>query len=159
MPKMSQGDIFQAAARVQLAIVFGHIGFNEMRQRWVTFAQSQPQLSHANNPFTEFGGRAVEWSGGKWLWFVPEKENHGMTEAQLTDALDAAFAWASRNRIASVATNGVANIDHGQNTATNRRSDEERAAWLKDYAKQAEQKHNVAIELISLNDVFVRGNE
>lgn len=82
-----------------------------------------------------------------------------MTEAQLINALDAAFAWASRNQIASVATNGVADTDHGHDTAANRRSDEKRAALLKDYAKQAEQKYNFAIELISLNDVFVRGNE
>ena len=30
MPTTGQGDIFEAAARVQLAIVFGHIGFNEI---------------------------------------------------------------------------------------------------------------------------------
>jgi hypothetical protein len=158
MPHVGQGDIFQAAARAQLAIVFGHVGFNEMRQRWVAFAQNQPELSHAKDPFREFAGRAVEWSAGRWLWFVPEKDNHGMTEAQLANALDAAFAWASRKGIESVVTNGVADTDHGQDTAANRRSDEKRAAWLKDYAKQAEQKYQLAIELISLNDVFVRGS-
>ncbi len=79
-----------------------------------------------------------------------------MTEAQLTNALDAALAWASRNQLTSVATNGVANADHGPDTVINRRSDERRAALLNDYATQAEQKYKFFIELISLNDIFVR---
>lgn len=156
MPSTSQGDIFEAAERVEFAIVFGHIGFNEMRQRWIAFAKHEPQLRNIKDPFTELVGRPMEWSPKHWLWFVPEKENHGMTNAQLTAALDAAFAWASQNGLGSVATNGVANIDHGRDTDANRRSDESRAAWLIDYATQAEQNHNIVIELISLNDVFVR---
>lgn len=159
MPKLSQGDIFQAASRVQLAIVFGHVGFNEMRQRWVAFAAKRAELSHVRDPFTELVGRAVQWSPGKWLWFVAEQENHGMTDAQVTRALDAAFSWASQNRIASTATNGVANTDHGRNTADNRRSDEKRAALLEDYAKQAEQRYGLTVELISLNDIFTRGRQ
>jgi hypothetical protein len=159
MPQTSQGDIFEASTRVQLAIVFGHVGFNEMRQRWDSFARGQFQLRNTRDPFTEPKGNPVEWSRAKWLWFVPEKENHGMTEAQLTETLDSALAWASQNQIASVATNGIADTDHGQNTAANRRSDENRAAWLKGYATRAEQKYKVAIELISLNDVFVRDNK
>lgn len=156
MPTTGQGDIFEAAARVQLAIVFGHIGFNEMGQKWSYFAHNHPKLSDVRDPFTELGEFPVEWSSGHWLWFVPEKQNHGMTEAQLTNALDAALAWASRNQLTSVATNGVANADHGPDTVINRRSDERRAALLNDYATQAEQKYKFFIELISLNDIFVR---
>lgn len=159
MPHLSQGNIFQAASRVQLAVVFGHVGFNEMRQRWVDFAANQAQLNHVRDPFTELAGHAVEWSPGRWLWFVAEQENHGMTNAQLTEALDAAFSWASRNGIASVTTNGVANTDHGRNTADNRRSDEVRAVFLENYAKRAEQKYGLAVELISLNDVFIRNRQ
>jgi len=159
MPHLSQGDIFQAASRLQLAIVFGHIGFNEMRQRWVDFAAKQAQLSHVRDPFTELAGGAVEWAPGKWLWFAEEQENHGMTDAQLTDTLDAALSWASQNGIASVATNGIANTDHGLITADNRISDEQRALYLEDYAKQAEQKYGLAVELISLNDVFIRNRQ
>lgn len=62
MPQTGQGDIFEAAARVQLAVVFGHVSFNEMRQCWVSFAHSQPWLSHARDPFTKLCGRPVEWS-------------------------------------------------------------------------------------------------
>lgn len=159
MPKSSQGDIFQAASRVQLAIVFGHVGFNEMRQRWVVFAAERPELSHVRDPFTELAGRAIEWSPGKWLWFIAEQDNHGMTNAQLTNALDGAFSWASQRSIASIATNGVANTDHGRNTADNRRSDEERASFLEDYVAQAENRFGLAVELISLNDVFIRSRQ
>jgi len=159
MTKIAQGDIFQAASRVQLVIVFGHLGFNEMRQCWEAFKRNKGQLSQIQDPFMDLAGRAVEWVPGKWLWFVPEEQNHGMTETQLANALDGALAWASQNSIGSVATNGIANTDHGNNTADNRRSDEQRAAWLEDYARKAEQRYRMAIQLISMNDVFVRNRE
>jgi len=159
VPVLSQGDIFQAASRVQLAIVFGHVGFNEMRQRWVTFAANQAHLSHVGDPFAELTGRAIEWSPQKWLWFIAEQENHGITDAQLISALDKAFSWASQKGIASVATNGIADTDHGPNTADNRRSDERRVALLENYATNAEKRHSVTVELISLNDVFTRNHQ
>ncbi|WP_445768044.1 hypothetical protein [Rheinheimera sp.] len=155
MTQQSQGDIFEAATKVQLAVVFGYIGFNEMHLCWMTFKKNLPQLLQVRNPFTELSGQAVEWSPGKRLWFVPAKDNHGMTTVQLTNAFDEIFTWALQNRITSVATNGIANTDHGTDTAANRRSDQDRAIWLKDYANKAEQKYKIAIELISLNDIFV----
>lgn len=159
MPNLSQGDIFEAVSRVQLAVVFGHVGFNEMWQRWAQFAEQHAQLSHVRDPFMELAGRAVEWSRGKWLWFVAEQQNHGMTDPQLTAALDAALSWASHNGVASAATNGIANTDHGRNTADNRRSDDQRATMLIDHVKQAEQKHGLTLEHISLNDVYTRSRQ
>ena len=158
MIQTSQGDIFQAARRVELTIVFGYVGFNQISLRWRDFAEDKPSLRQIRDPFTELRGDAVEWSPEKWLWFVPAQENHGMTDLQLTRALDAAFAWASAKRIKSVATNGIANTDHSGDTAANRRSHEKRAAWLIDFAKAAEQKHAINIELVSLNDIFVRAS-
>lgn len=156
MPQLSQGDIFEAASRVQLAIVFGHVGFNEMRQCWVAFAARHDQLSVVRDPFAELAGRAIEWSPGRWIWFVAEQQNHGMTNAQLTAALDAALFWASQQGLKSVATNGVANTDHGHDTASNRQSDDERAAMLINYAERAERERHLALDLVSLNDVFTR---
>lgn len=156
MPHLSQGDIFQAASRVQLAIVFGYVGFNQISGSWKAFAAKHPKLPQVRDPFTLLADRAVEWSPGKWLWFMAVQENHGMTDAQLTDALDTAFSWASQQGIESVATNGVANTNHGLITAENRCSDEVRAVFLEDYVKRAEQKYGLAVELISLNDVFIR---
>lgn len=46
--------------------------------------------------------------------------------------------------------NGVANTDHGHDTAHNRQSDEERARFLITYASEAEQTHGFNIELVSL---------
>ena len=79
-----------------------------------------------------------------------------MTDMDMATALDAALSWASRKHIKSIATNGIANTDHGRNTEYNRQSDERRARLLITYASAAEQKHGINIELISLNDVFVR---
>jgi hypothetical protein len=157
MPVSSQGDIFDAALRVQLAIVFGHVGFNEMRQCWDAFAENEPGIPKVQDPFAKLADHAIEWSKGKWLWFVAEQEDHGMTDEKLTSVLDAALSWASTNGIVTIATNGIANTDHGMITAQNRHSDEQRAAFLQAYAHEAEQKYGVSVELISLNDVFVRG--
>lgn len=51
MPKTGQGDIFEATARVQLAIVFGRIGFNEMGQKMVLFCTQPPQAKRRKRPF------------------------------------------------------------------------------------------------------------
>ena len=157
MPRLSQGNIFQAASQVQLTIVFGRIGFNQMRQHWVEFSAKHMFLSHIKNPFNELSDHAVEWSQGKWLWFVAEKQNNGMTDAQLTEVLDGIFLWASQQDINSVVTNGISNTDHGHDTASNRASDEQRARFLENYVEKVEKKYNFTIELISLNDVFIRG--
>lgn len=155
MVQTSRGDIFQAAQRVQLAIVFGHIGFNQMTRYWRDFVEENPSLRHIRDPFTTLHGNPVEWLPGKWLWFVPAQQNHGMTELQLSDALDNAFAWASEKGILSTATNGIANTDHSGEPDFNRRSHEKRAAWLIGYARTAEHKYALNVELVSLNDVFL----
>lgn len=158
MPKLSQGDIFEAASRVQLAIVFGHVGFNEMGLHWFKFAARKSQLTYVRDPFAEIANRAVEWFPGRWLWFVAEQKNHGMTEMQLIAALDAALLWASQNAIVSIATNGIANINHGHKTEDNRRSDDQRVDVLIDYAKSAVNR-GFTIELISLSDAFTRSRQ
>mgnify|MGYP007107479609 FL=1 len=156
MPIRSQGDIFQAAPRVQLAIAFGHVGFSQMKLRWDEFIEGLPELSCVCDPFTEFSDRPIEWSHGRWLMFFGEEENHGMTDNQLTASLNNACSWATKHNIRSIATNGIANIDHNGDPANNRRSDEQRAEWLVEYATQVERTYGISIELISLNDVFTR---
>lgn len=156
MPELSQGDIFEAAARSDVAIVFGHLGFNEMQLRWTTFSAQHAALAQVRDPFEELAGGAIEWTPGRWIWFVAEQENHGMTDAQLRDALNTALSWASARSLKSIATNGIMNTDHGHDSAINRQSDSARAAMLVRYAEQAEREHQVAITLVSLNDVFVR---
>lgn len=158
MPQFRQGDVFAAIKdeRAGLAIVFGHIGCNEMRKHWTAFAKGIPALSRVRDPFVELTDRPQQLSEHQWLWFIPEGENHGMTDERLTSALDRALRWASERGIRSIVTNGVANTDHGHDTASNRRSDDLRAQFLAEYAARMEEGLGLAIELISLNDIFVR---
>ncbi|MCX7168601.1 MAG: hypothetical protein NTV11_20335 [Rhodocyclales bacterium] len=85
MPKLAQGNIFAAVAdrRADLAIIFGHIGFNAMYESWRAFSESVPSLSGIRDPFSEIGGRACPISDDQWLWFVAEHEGQGMTDTQL----------------------------------------------------------------------------
>ena len=158
MPQLSQGDVFEVvdASRAELAIVFGHVGFNVMRQCWKIFSARHPDLAGVQDPFADLTEEPIKLSDGRWLWFVSEEENHGMKDGALKNVLDTALSWASSQRLKSITTNGVANTDHGSDTAHNRNSDEQRARFLITYASAAEQKYGVDIELISLNDVFMR---
>jgi hypothetical protein len=158
MPRQAQGVIFAAVneRRADLAIIFGHVGFNEMRQRWRAFVASIANLSHVRDPFSELPGAPLRSPNGVWLWFVPEQQNHGMAEPTLTSALDAALAWAKSAGIRSIITNGIADTDHGHDTAANRTSDDKRARFLVAYTTEQERVAGFSIELISLNDVFIR---
>lgn len=158
MPSLNQGDIFAVTVEHQceLTIVFGHIGFNAMSGYWQDFAGSQPKLAHVHDPFSEISGRPVEFQERQWLWFVPDGENHGLTNSQLTAVLTEALNWASGKSVKSVMTNGVANIDHGTDTTTTNASANVRAQFLIDLAATLEQKFEVTINLISANDVFLR---
>jgi hypothetical protein len=154
MPQLNQGDVFKS--RAELGVIFGHIGFNHMHQLWRTFASQYPHLADINDPFVAFANDPQSTAGNRWLWFVPEDDNHGMTEARLTVTLNTILSWALTNTITSIVTNGIANTDHGHDTAYNRQSDDQRARFLITYATDAEQTNGVTIELVSLNDVFVR---
>jgi hypothetical protein len=158
MPQLNQGDVFAAIeqSQAELGIIFGYVGFNDMRHPWLTFANRYPSLSGINDPFVDLANTPHRIAGNQWLWFVSEDDNHGMTEAQLTLTLNAILSWVSVNAITSIVTNGIANTDHGHDTAYNRRSDGQRAQFLVSYATDAEQRNGVTIELVSLNDVFVR---
>lgn len=157
MPKLSQGNVFEAidSSRAGLAVVFGHVGFNQMSVHWTKFSARHPQLTGVRDPFTQLPNLPVQISNNTWLWFIPEETNHGMTDTLLTKTLDSALSWASRQNIKSVFMNGVANTNHGNDTAHNRQSDEQRARFLTSYARLAEEIHGINIELVSLNDTFI----
>jgi hypothetical protein len=156
VPIRSQGDVFQAAQRVQLAIAFGHVGFTQMKLRWDEFREGLPELSCVYDPFTKFSDQPIEWSHGRWLMFFGGEENHAMTDNQLTESLNNACSWATEHNISSIATNGIVNVDRNGDHANVIRSDRQRAEWLVEYATQVEIKYGISIELISLDDVFTR---
>ena len=156
-----RGDIFAVSEErsCQLAIVFGHIGLNHMSLMWKEFSQSVPSIAQIRDPFSELSGRAFQHAVGRWLWFVAENDNHGMTDSQLKDALDSALSWAQANCIKTVITNGVSDVDHGCDSNANRRSDDRRVEMIKKYACEREIDTGMEITLISLNDAFTRPSQ
>jgi hypothetical protein len=59
-----------------------------MDERWRRFADDIPALACIRDPFVDLGRRPKLLSERQWLWFVPDGENHGMTEKRLTSELD-----------------------------------------------------------------------
>ena len=161
MPICSQDNIFNAINenRAELAIIFGHIGFNEMGPHRVNFAQQIDAFAHVTDPFSRMAGRPVQIPNGTWLWFVAEQENHGIAQDALVPILDHIFTWVQEKGIHSVITNGVANTDHGRTTDANRHSDDMRAQFLMQDASARERALGISIELTSLNNVFIRNAE
>ncbi len=160
MPQYLQGNVFQAAMarKADLAIVFGHIGFNEMRPTWLAFRVNVPDWSHINDPFTELADEPHQCPQGHWLWFIPDQDNHGMTQGQLVETLDTILEWAGNEGLRTIITNGIADVDHGHNTEANRLSDDHRAEFLGQFMAGQEAARGFKVTLISMNDVFVRNS-
>lgn len=149
MPTLTQGNIFDAAERTALAVVFGHIGFNLMSAHWRAFAQRNPKLSDFSNPFQEAHRQPIAWEEGRWLWMVPCADAEGLTEAEHEKALGETVAWALQNGISSIVTNGAAD------RSANMGSKNARAEWLIAFAITLEKSHGIAFELISLSDIYL----
>lgn len=158
MPQYRQGDIFKISRNesYELAVVFGHIGFNLMAGYWRDFAQDVQDWVAVSHPFSALAGRPHQYRPGHWIWFIPEKQNHGMTDIQVKQALDQALMWAKQNVLGRVITNGISDIDHGYDTEANRASDDSRARVLSQLVSDRERELNLQITLVGLNDVFTR---
>ena len=158
MPRVLQGDIF-ATARAhesELTIVFGSMGFNHMKLYWPMFAVTVASLSHIRDPFSDVLPQPYEYTPGRWLWFIRERENHGMTESDVRYALDAAFSWARQNGLKTVITNGIADtVDHSD-IAAKQKSNDRRARLLIGLASDCERRFGLDITLVSLGTVFTR---
>lgn len=159
MPEFSQGDIFTAIENRQagLAVIFGHIGFNQMHLRWVAFSSLFQSLAHIHDPFSKtISCRAHKISEDQWLWFVSDLPNYGMSDEQVISVLESALAWAKSVGVVSVITNGIPNIRQGGDRVTIRARDKNRAQLLANYVAKQERDSGFYIELISTSDVFVR---
>lgn len=157
MPANLSGDIFNEVLRggYDLAVVFGHIGFNEMNLRWREFHGRYPVLANVHDPFTSFEAQPILVEGDQWIWFVSEEQSHGMTDQRLVEVFTGILEWCKAKSIRSVITNGIADVDHTGVTAHNRMSDDRRARFLRDFLGQHE-SDELRFTLISLNDVFIR---
>jgi len=136
--------------------VFGHIGYNEMREYWMSFREHVPVWTDIADPFDELAGSQHEYRPGQWIQFVAEQRNGGMTDERLTELLDDIFHVAEQKKLKMVVTNGIADVDHGSNTEANRLSDDRRTQFLNQVIVEKEQTGNFEVTLINLNDVFVR---
>lgn len=79
-----------------------------------------------------------------------------MTNGDLIDRLDAILDWAKERCIRFVVTNGILDVDHGKDTVANRASDDRRTSMLTQYLHMRQQADRIQVELVSLNDAFVR---
>ena len=149
MPTVTKGNIFDAAERTPLAVVFGHIGFNLMSMHWSDFALRTPNLSDLADPFREAPRQPIEWGEGRWLWMVPCTAADGLTEAEHEKALGEAVAWALQNGISSIVTNGAAD------RSADMESKNARAELLIAYAINPEKLQGIAAELIGFAEIHV----
>jgi ABC-type uncharacterized transport system ATPase subunit len=80
----------------------------------------------------------------------------GPTDTALIAKLNEILAWAKENEIQFFATNGVRDVDHGTDSVANRASEDRRTAMLVMYFAERERVDQLKVELVSLNDVFIR---
>jgi hypothetical protein len=160
MPTYHSGDIFRTARdeKYELAIVFGHLGYNELGQKWGEFVENS-LWTGIKDPFLPgFAGKAQMYLENQWMWFVSAYSAYGMNDCDLVKNLDEALDWAKGRGLRRIITNGINQPGHGMNTIQNRASDDERTVFLVDYLTRREGDDGIGdgIALISLNDVFVR---
>ena len=152
MPQFLKGDIFEAALRdnCDFAIVFGHIGYNEMADTWRRFCEKAQAAAAVQDPFVEYGRDPQELIPGRWFCFVADGENQGMTDERLKNELDRAVGWAEANLRCgpAIITNGIAETGKDANH-------DRRARLLAKLAGGIEGR-GFRVSLISLSDVFVR---
>ncbi len=154
--KYAQGDIFEVGPKeeYEFLLVFGHIGLGEMGHAWKEFKKRYANLKDVSDPFSH-GGSPISYFERRWVQFVPEEQNHGMSNEGLSQTINAAFGWAVEQGLRSVITNGIKDTDHGLITKNNRTSDDLRVRYLNELVSRYERNFD-SIKLISLNDAFTR---
>lgn len=154
---MRQGNVFDSVhgPGPRLTVVFGHVGYNHMGSSWRQFRDCMPCLMGIDNPFDDIVS-PLDLGSGNWLWFVPAGVNNGMTDGDLIERLDAILDWARESCIRVVVTNGIRDVDHGNDKAANRASDDRRTAMLTKYLHRRQSADCIEVEVVSLNDAFVR---
>ena len=152
-------NIFEHARYRGLTAIYGHIGFNQMRESWVVFSQAYPQLALIDDPFHQIDPNPFYLEPEHLLYFVPEPEDGGMTDEALVQMIRQLFLIARDNQLARIAFNGAPNIVHGYNYQHNLASDDIRTRLLvgticAEYTAQV--PINLSFFLTSLSNVFLR---
>jgi len=151
--KSKQGDIFKVGASgdYQFILIFGHIGFNIMGVTWKEFKNKNQSLQEINNPFVELN-IPREFTKSKWIQFVAEEVNHGMSNSKLETTFNNAFEWMKEQNLHKIITNGIMDTDHSIDTDKNKTNNHDRVKFIKKTCSKFEQ---LDITLISLNDVYL----
>ena len=78
MPTLSQGDIFERLKEgsVEVAIVFGHIGYGEMAGRWRAFADTEVMFAHIQDPFSKMPKEPLRADSGPTRSPIPAQVDH-----------------------------------------------------------------------------------
>jgi hypothetical protein len=158
MPAMFQGDIFSLFtpddARTCF-VVFGHFGFNPMRETWQRFLDREQKtgLALSPNPFEQYATLQQLSGKGTWVKFI---QSHGMSDEEIRQILDDTSKRSAEQGVRTLWTNGISNEIRGRNNEINHEGDDRRAEFIVRIAKEIENESGLSIRLISLNDVFVR---
>jgi hypothetical protein len=158
MPTYIQGDIFAQALdnHYDLAIVFGHLGLNEMAMAWREAQRRVPEWEAIHDPFENQAAPIISPQGETRLWwFVAAEQNNGMTDERFRQSVQALFESASDHGLTTILTNGISDVDHGIFTDANRASDNRRVHLINEIMTTYENR-GFRVSLISLNDAYTR---
>jgi len=154
------GDIFSTAdiEKFDLAIVYGHLGYNFLRDYWNHFSIEFPIFQSVTDPFEDerFNSRYFEYKQGQWIIFRTHYAGIGISDADLKRQLETDLAWAHGMGLKTVITNGARNIGSIPNKVHNRLLDDSRTQFLIGLVTTLQRKYPLEITLMSLNDVFTR---
>ena len=153
-----KGDIFSYAGYYDLTIVAGHIGLNELGALWRNFQRRYPEFEKVDNPFMEIGRKFVKLEDSKYIYFMPEEENHGISDDILKRELKAIFVTARKMGIKTIIFNGIRNTNDSIYVGLIESSDEPRIKLIVDFVSRYLKKGFgfKEISLVTLGDDFIK---
>lgn len=160
MPIRRRGDILSTAKDEQfgLALIFGHVGYNDMRECWTKFCQQIAKFADVRDPFepNEFCGEPQQYQDGQWMQFVETFEGAGITDSEIQESIERALIWAHAKGIKKIITNGAGDVGKIPNKVHNRELAAHRTEFLVKIFTRSEERLGLSVTLMSLNDVFMR---
>ena len=158
MPTYRDEDVLQVFwdGPFDLAVVFGHSGFNHMGDCWKKFQDNVPDWATIRDPFRDLSGDPHEIGDRRWMTFVGPRKNNGLTDDQIHEALESSLSWAHQRGLVSVITNGIQDSDRGTTTEQKDASDNRRAQLIRKLVVKYEAESDLQITLTSLDGQYNR---
>jgi hypothetical protein len=149
MVSVHQGNIFDFAGPGNLLVVFGHFGFNTMKDHAKNFFMDHG-IEINENPFD---GRIININASCDVHFV-FCDGGGMTHeavvGKIMESVNSNRDW----KLECLVTNGAPPVGRGHDTNTNRDLNLDAARRLMDFFR-GEFDHDVEVKLVSMNSVFL----